>query len=705
MQQNKNLTHQRHTPTYHIAPHPTANPFEEVAMDLITQLPKNGPHDAILTIVDHRCTRAALFLPCSTTITGEGIAELYLRNVYQWFGIPKKVFTDRDPRFTLHFATALCQRLKTKQNISTAYHPQTDGLSERKNQWVEQFLRFVTTAQQDNWSDWLPIASLVHNSRINATIKIAPLQALLGYLPQLIPEATPLLSNQRVETHGEEMAKQREQAQAALAKTAQGAPIEQFQTGDQVWLKARHLALPYQVPKLAPKRHGPFTITKQVSLVAYKLDLPMGWTIHDVFHTSLLTPYHETTMHRPNYMRPPPDLIVGEKEYEVENIINHCFHGRQRALQYLVHWKGYPDVDNLWEPAGQVHAPLLVAKYHHQNPLGEAQPHKNPRKQWKTAIRFTLLPTQQCPLPPSIVSLSPSPKHNRPSLENQISPQQPGKPSKSFRPRTPSSPTKSWTKSRPSNSQRSPLSRTMWSSSKTRTMRSMPRNCVSSWNPFASHFPTSSPLAPPSPPSQTPTSRTCKSSRLLSPLPTPPTRITKTSPTRLSCMKKQSPASRRKHATPLQPQTPPMATSPTTTSPPTSPSQEEGDASSWPPSFVNAQGTLPTSSGPWELRTTTRNTSVPSTLPLVTPTAVPSQPCPPGSSTSSIVRPPMPNPLSRPPPIQVIGGWAPTSTTTPRKARYSPSSTGRRTVSLLTSRPCMRTRSMSVTASNELRPL
>jgi hypothetical protein len=133
-QQNKNLTHRKNTPLYRIAPHPKANPFEEVVMDLITQLPKNGPYDAILTIVDHRCTRAALFLPCTTTITGEGIAELYLCNVYQWFGIPKKIITDRDPRFTSHFATALCQKLKTKQNISTAYHPQTDGLSERKNQ-------------------------------------------------------------------------------------------------------------------------------------------------------------------------------------------------------------------------------------------------------------------------------------------------------------------------------------------------------------------------------------------------------------------------------------------------------------------------------------------------------------------------------------------------------------------------------------------
>jgi hypothetical protein len=93
-QQNKNLTHRRSTPLYCIAPHPKVNPFGEVAMDLITQLPKNGPYNAILTIINHGCTRAALFLPCATTITGEGIAELYLHNIYQWFGIPKKIITD-----------------------------------------------------------------------------------------------------------------------------------------------------------------------------------------------------------------------------------------------------------------------------------------------------------------------------------------------------------------------------------------------------------------------------------------------------------------------------------------------------------------------------------------------------------------------------------------------------------------------------------
>ena len=403
-QQNKNLMHRIHPPVYHITPGPQANPFEEIAMDLITQLPKNGPYDAILMIVDHGCTRAAIFLPCSTTITGEGIADLYLNNVYQWFGLPTKMVSDRDPRFTSHFAQALTQRLGVKQNISTAYHLQMDGLSERTNQWVEQYLRFVTTAQQDDWSKWLAIAFLVHNTWINATIKMAPLQALLGYLPRLTAEERTQSPNQRVEDRAKEVTEQRRQARAALALCTQTTPLDQFAPGDQVWLEVKHLKLPYQAPKLAPKHHGPFTITKKVSPVAYQLQLPLAWTIHDVFHASLLTPYHENVTHRPNYTRPPPDLVEGEVEYEVEDIINHRFHGRTQALQYLIHWKGYPDADNSWEPAGQVHTPALIAKYHRKNPLEDSCAHKNPRTRRKISIHLSITHPSACPTSLSLPS-------------------------------------------------------------------------------------------------------------------------------------------------------------------------------------------------------------------------------------------------------------------------------------------------------------
>jgi hypothetical protein len=96
-----------------------------------------------------------------------------------------------------------------------------------------------------------------------------------------------------------------------------------YKQGQQVWLEARNLALPYGTIKLAPRCHRPFKIMKVISPVAYKLELPHQWAIHPVFHALLLTPYVETKEHSPNYSRPPPDLIGGEEQYKVETIRSH----------------------------------------------------------------------------------------------------------------------------------------------------------------------------------------------------------------------------------------------------------------------------------------------------------------------------------------------------------------------------------------------
>jgi chromodomain-containing protein len=113
---------------------------------------------------------------------------------------------------------------------------------------------------------------------------------------------------------------------------------------------------------------------KVVSPVAFQLHIPAAWNIHDIFHVSLLSPYHESLEHGPNYSRPLPDLLEGEEEYKVEHIINHRHFSRARTLQYLIKWKGYPEADNMWEPADQVHAPDLITTYHQSNPL--QVPHK-----------------------------------------------------------------------------------------------------------------------------------------------------------------------------------------------------------------------------------------------------------------------------------------------------------------------------------------
>ena len=294
-------------------------------MDLITGLPSHNGVDAILTIVDQGCSRAAVFLPCSKTITGPQIAQLYLDNIYRWFGLPVKMISDRDPRFTSHFGKALTQKLGIKQNLSTAFHPQTDGLSERKNQWVEQYLRLVTSACPNEWAKWLSIASAVHNNRRNTTTGLSPNQVLLGYEPTLIPSSTPVTTNQTTEDRVRSMIDRRKQAIDTLNHVAgQGLPISpRHQVGDQVWLEATHLKLPHQASKLGPKRYGPFRITKVISPIVYQLALPVAWKIHDTFHASLLSPYHENETHGPNFSRPPPDIIDGEEEQEIERILSH----------------------------------------------------------------------------------------------------------------------------------------------------------------------------------------------------------------------------------------------------------------------------------------------------------------------------------------------------------------------------------------------
>ena len=107
-----------------------------------------------------------------------------------------------------------------------------------------------------------------------------------------------------------------------------------------------HLKTLYPLEKLAPKHYGPFKVMKQLSPAVYEIRIPCRWKVHNVFHANMITPYKETAIHRPNYSRPPPDLVDGEEEFEVEQILDMKQIGRGRKTHYLVKWKGYPTSDN-----------------------------------------------------------------------------------------------------------------------------------------------------------------------------------------------------------------------------------------------------------------------------------------------------------------------------------------------------------------------
>jgi Chromo (CHRromatin Organisation MOdifier) domain len=350
---------------YQIPTPPDAKPFQQVAMDLIIGLPPQGGKDVILTIMDHGCSHAAIFLPCNTTITGPEITQLYLKHIFQWFGLPQKIISDCNPWFTSHFSKSIAEKLHIKQNLSTTAYPQTDRLSERKNQWVKQILRILTTILPEAWPKWLPLATAIHNNQKNAMTTLSPNQILIGYNIPINPENIPITNNDIIKDRAKTIELYHNIATWLINQTAGTIPVapSAYQIGSEVWLDATNLCTMGTNMKIDLLWYGPFQIIKEVSPVAYQLELPSEWKINDVFHTSLLSPYTETDAYSPNFVHPPPDLIEGEQEYKVKCIINYQNTGQGKKLQYLIKWKGYPESDNTWEPTSQLHVPQLIKEY------------------------------------------------------------------------------------------------------------------------------------------------------------------------------------------------------------------------------------------------------------------------------------------------------------------------------------------------------
>ncbi len=165
------------------------------------------------------------------------------------------MISDRDPRFTSHFGKALTNKLGISRNLSTTFHPQTNGLSEWKNQWVEQYLQLVTSMDPKGWVDWIALATAVHNNRTNVTTRMSPNQILLGYNPILNTEESLRTTNDLVEMRSETMGLNRRNAIWVLNKSSdQSGPLpSQYSLGQQVWLDTTHLKLLHQKAKLTLK--------------------------------------------------------------------------------------------------------------------------------------------------------------------------------------------------------------------------------------------------------------------------------------------------------------------------------------------------------------------------------------------------------------------------------------------------------------------
>lgn len=358
-----------------------SNPIPEqnwhsTSMDFITNLPPTADgNDAIMTVMC-RLSKMMHFIPTRTTATALDIAELYFAHITRLHGLQKSIISDRDPKFTSKFWEELTKLWDTRLGRSTAFHPQTDGQTERAHRVLEEMLRSYVSERHNDWDKRLAAAEFAINNASSASTGESPFYLNYGFHP-LTPATIDLPQPDRLRSQAAadfvtrmnaDMTAAKEKLKTAQERQAHYANTKRrdvtFTVGDQVLLSTANLRLRTDGPvsKFNSRWTGPLTITERIGAVAYRLELPPTLRVHPVFHVSLLKPYHPPA---PGDTRspPPPPPILGDNIYEAERISNRrtvTVDGRQQK-QYLVHWKGYPDYEATWEPAHNLLGKTVLA--------------------------------------------------------------------------------------------------------------------------------------------------------------------------------------------------------------------------------------------------------------------------------------------------------------------------------------------------------
>ena len=370
----------RHAKFGELSPLPVpSGPWKSISCDFVVDLPSSKGYDSLLVFVD-RFTKMCHLIPCLKSINAPEFARLFFDNVFRFHGLPDSIVSDRGSLFTSRFWTSLSKILKMKGKMSTSFHPQTDGQTERMNQTIEQYIRMFCNYRQDNWADLLTLAEFSYNNAKQASTKLSPFFANYAFHPTVRPLISPPQSSlnlapptvedlvERLKNVHEQLVDVLTSAQNQQAKyyDAKHKPLY-LSVGDKVWLLSTNIRTTRPSKKLDWKRLGPFTITAKIGLQAYRLQLPPSMKIHPTFHASLLEPYKESTLPLRTQPPPPPIEMDDGDEWEVEEILDSKF--IRRKLYYLVKWKGFPISDNSWEPAAHLqNSPTMIEEFHSNYP-------------------------------------------------------------------------------------------------------------------------------------------------------------------------------------------------------------------------------------------------------------------------------------------------------------------------------------------------
>ena len=353
--------------------------WSHLTMDHIEQLPPSGGYDSILVIVD-RMTKQAIFIPCYTSDKAIDLARHFIQHVFSKHGVPFSITSDRGKLFVSEVWTEICKMLDIKSALSTAYHPETDGQTERVNQILEQYLRCYINYLQDDWSELLPLAEFAYNNTPQDSIGMTPFFANKGYHPVLNVDVAKVQGSKLLETAQDwdslnQYLKEKLQEsfdKAAMHHDSGKRQTPRWKVGDMVYLNSKNIKTKRPTKKFDWKNFGPFKITECIGSHAYRLKLPKDWKIHNVFHVNLLSkaPIEKFPQRKTSSQA---DIeLEEEKEYEIERVLDIRKIGRSKEnpkYEYLVRWVGYDENDDLWQAPETLHAAKeLVLQFHRENP-------------------------------------------------------------------------------------------------------------------------------------------------------------------------------------------------------------------------------------------------------------------------------------------------------------------------------------------------
>ncbi|KAL4017799.1 hypothetical protein IC575_021371 [Cucumis melo] len=337
--------------------------WENVSMDFITGLPRTLRGFTVIWVVVDRLTKSAHFVPGKSTYTASKWAQLYMSEIVRLHGVPVSIVSDRDACFTSKFWKGLQTAMGTRLDFSTAFHPQTDGQTERLNQVLEDMLRACALEFPGSWDSHLHLMEFAYNNSYQATIGMAPFEALYGKCcrsPVCWGEVGEqrLMGPELVQSTNEAIQKIRSRIHTAQSRQKSYADVRrkdlEFDVGDKVFLKVAPMrgVLRFEKRgKLSPRFVGPFEILERIGPVAYRLTLPPSLsTVHDVFHVSMLRTYVPDPSHVVDYEPLENDENLSYTEQPIEVLAREVKMLRKREIPLVkVLWRNHRMEEATWE--------------------------------------------------------------------------------------------------------------------------------------------------------------------------------------------------------------------------------------------------------------------------------------------------------------------------------------------------------------------